>query len=306
MTTEWINKYRPETFEQVYGNKSVVKSLKAAIEKGAARSFLLTGQSGVGKTTLARIAAKAAGAIAYGDIQEIDGATNTGIDAMRAVLDALSYRPVGLSKAKAVIVDEAHALSKPAITALLKSLEEPPDWLYWFLCTTEENRIPANVRTRLFRADLKAIRQNDLVALLDHVCEQEKLSTPERVVDACAASASGSARQAISNLAMCAAARSTKEVDTILKTASEKAEAVELARALMFGNWTTAQSLLGRLGDTSPESVRYIVRAYVSKVVRGAKREAVAGRGCEVLDAFSQPFYDNAALDLAVGRILLS
>jgi hypothetical protein len=104
---------------------------------------------------------------------------------------------------------------------------------------------------------------------------------------------------------MCAEATSSKEVSTILQRATEKAEAVQLARALMFSNWKEAQALLAKLGDTNPESVRYVVRAYVSKVVRGARKDAVAGRGCEVLDAFSEPFYDNAALDLAVGKVLL-
>src|SRR5262249_55282770 len=106
--TELINKYRPKSFDEVFGNKVQIAALKKAVDKGLARSFLFTGGSGVGKTTLARICAKQAGAIAYGDIQEIDGATHTGIDAMRIVLDALSYRPVGLSKAKAIIIDEAH------------------------------------------------------------------------------------------------------------------------------------------------------------------------------------------------------
>lgn len=303
--TELINKYRPGTFKQVIGQKPAVASLAEAIAKERARAFLFVGPSGVGKTTLARIAALKAGAVAYGDIQEIDGATHTGIDAMRAVMDATSYRPVGDSKAKAVIVDECHALSKQAIQSLLKATEEPPSWLYWFMCSTEPNRLPVTLRTRFFTVQLKPVPFKVLQDHLDYIAGKEKMTCPDNVIDACADAAEGSVRQAISNLAMCATVKTTKELEDILKTATDSAEAHQLARALMFGSWGEARTLLGKLGETSPESVRYVVRAYVSKVIRGAKKDSVAGRGCEVLDAFSQPFYDNASLDLAVGKVLL-
>lgn len=306
MSDALINKYRPQTFEQVVGHKTEVASLKKAIEKRRAQMFVFTGPSGVGKTTLARICAKEVGCLDWDSIREIDGATHTGIDAMRAVTDLLSYRPVGQSKAKAIIVDEFHALSKAAIQSLLKSLEEPPDWCYWFLCTTEKARILQTIKTRGFVVDLKPVPFKALQRLLDSIATKEKMTVSDAVIDACADAADGSARQAISNLAMCENVKGMKEVTEILKTATESAEAVELARALMFGTWKQAQVLLGKLGDTQPESVRYVVRAYVSKVVRGNKKEGVCGRGCEVLDAFSQPFYDNASLDLAVGRVLLS
>lgn len=303
--TELINKYRPTKFSQVIGQSSAVASLKEALDKDRARSFLLTGPSGTGKTTLARIVAQAAGALAYGDIQEVDGATHTGIDAMRAVADAALYHPVGESKAKAVIVDEAHALSKAAMTSLLKALEEPPPWMYWFMCTTEAARIPTTIRTRMFKVDLRPVPFKVLQDHLDVIANKERMTCSDQVIDACADAAEGSVRQAISNLAECAMVKNTKELERILKTATDSAEAHQLARALMFGTFKEAQTLLGKLGATSPESVRYVVRAYVSKVFRGAKKDSVAGRACSILDAFSEPFYDNAALDLAVGKVLL-
>jgi DNA polymerase-3 subunit gamma/tau len=306
MTDEWINKYRPTSWKGFIGNGQAVDAMQEAISLGRAKAFLLTGPSGVGKTTLARIGARSAGAAAIGDIHEIDGATHTGIEAMREVVSAASYHPVGESKAKAVVIDEAHALSKAAIQALLKALEEPPPWLYWFLCTTEANRILTTVKTRMFHVDLKPVRLRDIQERLDYIANKEKLKTPEVVIDACADAAEGSVRQAISYLAMCANAKTSKDVSNILKTATENAQAHQLAKVLLFGNFKEAQALLGKLGDTQPESVRYVVRAYVSKVFRGAKKNDLAGRGAEILDAFSQPFYDNAGLDLAVARVLLN
>lgn len=302
-----INKYRPQTFAEVVGHPQQVKALQAAIAKKRSRAFLMIGPSGVGKTTLARIAATEAGAGAeHGDIQEIDAATHTGVDAMRAVTDLLSYRPIGGSKAKALIVDEAHALSKAASQALLKVLEEPPEWVYWFLCTTEPTRILPTLRTRCTKVNLRAVAFADIVDVLDDINAKEKLKVPEKIVDLAADMADGSVRQAISNLVEVAECRNLKEAEKVLEAAATSAEAHELAKALLWGNWKQAQGLLAKLGEAQPESVRYVVRAYVSKVVRGNQKEATCGRGVEILDAFNQPFYDHASLDLAVGRVLLS
>lgn len=302
----FITKYRPSTFEEVVGHVDQVSSLKSAVTKKRARTFLLTGPSGTGKTTLARIAAATVGCHPH-DILEIDAATRTGIDDMREVTDAISYRPVGDSKFKAVIVDEVHALSKPATQSLLKATEDPPNWAYWFLCTTEAARVLPTLRTRCFRVDLKPLSDAVLIKLLDRVATKEKLVCNDNVINVCVDAAEGSARQALSNLAVCAEVRTGKKAALLLRSVtSDNADAAMLARALMFGNWIEAQKVLNKLGGLNPESVRYVVRAYVSKVVRGAKKDSVAGRGCEVLDAFSEPFYDNAALDLAVGKVLLA
>jgi DNA polymerase III gamma/tau subunit len=305
MSDAFITKYRPETFEQVAGHVEQVKALKGAITKKRARTFLFTGPSGTGKTTLARIAASTVGCQPH-DILEIDAATHTGIDDMREVTSAIDYRPVGDSKLKAVIVDEVHALSKAATQSLLKALEDPPAWGYWFLCTTEAARVLPTLRTRCFRVDLKPLSDGVLIKLLDRVAVKEKLICNDNVINVCVDAADGSARQALTNLALCAEVRTGKKAAELLRSATDNADAAMLARALMFGNWKQAQDVLNKLGALNPESVRYVVRAYVSKVVRSAKKEGVAGRGIEVLDAFSEPFYDNAALDLAVGKVLLA
>jgi DNA polymerase-3 subunit gamma/tau len=303
--TSLITKYRPQSFEEVVGHDAAVRALEGSIAAGNATAFLFTGPSGTGKTTLARIVAKAVGC-EPGNLIEIDAATNTGIEAMREVTADLIYKPIG-GNIKAVIVDEAHALSKAASQSLLKILEEPPDWVYWFLCTTEETRVLPTLRTRCFKVDLKPVNKKELLRLLTYVIKEERIKLPTGVAELCAEEAQGSPRQALSYLAVCASVENIDEACELIGSALGSAEAVDLARLLVRGgNWADAQLLLRKLKDTDPESVRRVVQAYLTTVIVNAKMEMEAGRALEILDHFSQPFYQMGGLVLACGKALLA
>lgn len=308
MSEGLINKYRPATFDDVVGHVAQVKSLKNAVEKGTAQSFLFTGPSGLGKTTLARIAAHAVGC-GDNDIQEIDAATNTGIEAMREVTSKLDYLPIGGGSKKAVIVDEAHRLSSAAQESLLKILEEPPAHVFWFLCTTEPTKIRPTFKTRCHHSDLKPVSTKDIFALLTEVAAEEKMKPAKGVLDLCVEEAFGSPRQALSNLSQCAVAANADEAADLLSTASRSPEAFELARKLFQGGrWVDVKDILKGFKEAGvdPESVRRVVQAYGTTVALGAKNEDSAGHALEVLDAFSTPCYDMSALVLACGKVLLS
>lgn len=299
-------KYRPKTFDEVVGQDAAVRSLRTALKRGDGHAFLFTGPSGTGKTTLARLVAAEAGCQPE-DLVEVDAATRTGIDDMRAVTSTLMYQPLGKGTVKAVIIDEAHALSKAATQSLLKILEEPPDWVIWCLCTTEPVKILPTLKTRCLTYDLKPVPRATLIDLLDKVADAEGIT--DKYNELCAGAADGSPRQALSNLAVCAGAKDAAEARELLRSAEESAQAIDLARILVRGaKWGEAQGLLNALGETNPESVRHVVRAYTTKVVLGANKEADAGRGIEILDAFSEPFNSSdgiSPLVLACGKLLL-
>lgn len=303
-------RYRPSKFADVIGHDAVVRSLRQVLAKRSSRAFLFTGISGCGKTTLARIVAREVGC-GPGDLVEVDAATHTGIDAMRAVQDLLEYRPIS-GGVRAIIIDECHALSKASFQSMLKILEEPPAWATWLLCTTEPARVPTAIVTRCVRCDLKPVGQPVLIEFLDGIAAVEKMKLGDdasKIISLCAREAGGSPRQALVNLAMCAGAKSVAEARELVRSAEQSRDAIELARALVRGaKWLEVQVLLRDLSDTSPESIRHVIRSYVTKVVIGANSERVAARGISILDEFSQPCNQSdgiSPITLACGRLIL-
>lgn len=308
MTTLY-EKYRPTSFKEVIGQTSVVRSLKGVLEAKTNRTFLFGGPSGVGKTTLARIAAAQVGC-GPGDILDINAAKYTGVNDMRSVIDTLLYRPLSGSEAKAVIVDECHRLSSAAWDSILKPLEEPPSWAFWFLCSTDLEKVPRTVQTRATRYTLNLVRTDEIVDLLMEVAEAEGFRLDESIIALCAKEALGSPRSALVNLGACCKAKSPDEARKLLQTVGESAEAFELARALVAGrDWTHIRGLLEVLHEENPESIRRVIQAYVVTTFMGSTNMKNAETHLAILDAFSTPFDAGAGMApllLAIGRLLFA
>jgi DNA polymerase III gamma/tau subunit len=307
MTDVLHKKYRPKTFAEVVGQAPVTSSLSKMIERRASQAFLFSGPSGTGKTTLARIAANKLGCTPT-NIIEIAAAKFTGVEDMRQLQDGLQYRPFGKSTQKSFILDECHRLSRQAWDSLLKVVEEPPDHITWFLCTTEVNKVPDTIKTRCAAFTLKSVKDEYLGELLDRICEREKLDLPGDVGDLIIKQAQGSPRQMLVNLELCRDCKNKKQASDLLRTALQSDATLELCRFLMNGgSWIKGMGIVSKLDDESPESVRILVTNYVGVALKNAKTEKEACFLLSILEAFAAPYNTSermAPLLLSIGRVL--
>jgi DNA polymerase-3 subunit gamma/tau len=211
-------KYRPKSFADVVGQDHVVTTLERAVDqKQLSHAYLLCGTRGTGKTSVARILAKiilCSGteneivqkqlieAVENGslvDLIEIDAASNRRIDDVRDLIERINFSPV-IAKAKVYIIDEVHMLTKEAFNALLKTLEEPPEYAYFILATTELHKVPDTIQSRCQRFLFKRVKDDDITRRLQYIVDQEHIKIDRDALRAVARHATGSFRDAISLL----------------------------------------------------------------------------------------------------------
>jgi len=246
MSTTLYRKYRPSDFSQVIGQKHIVQTLKNAIRSGrVGQAYLFAGPRGTGKTSIARIFAKAINctslkngepcqkceackAISDGkslDIIEIDAASHTGVDNIRELKETVKLPPSAL-KYKVYIIDEVHMLSGGAFNALLKTLEEPPAHVVFILATTEVHKIPETILSRVQRFDFTRLTIEEIIKRLSEIAKLEKVKVDREALEIIASSSEGGMRNAESLLGQVIALEdkqiTAKEVEFILGTVSEK------------------------------------------------------------------------------------
>jgi DNA polymerase-3 subunit gamma/tau len=216
----YARKYRPKNFDGVIGQNAVVRTLKNAIQnQRVAQAYIFSGMRGVGKTTVARILAKALNCQQGPtpdpcndcdfcheinedrsvDVIEIDGASNTSVDDVRTLREGVQYKPIHC-RTKVIIIDEIHMLSKSAFNALLKTLEEPPPNTVFIFATTEFHKVPATIVSRCQHFEFKRIPNPEIIRHLKHIAQLEGLSISEAGLHLIAEAADGSLRDAQSLL----------------------------------------------------------------------------------------------------------
>lgn len=249
-------KYRPEKFDDVVGQSNVTEALKNQIIKGRiGHAYLFTGSRGTGKTTCAKIFARAINCLSpvngspcgkceacrelksadCVDIIEMDAASNNGVDEIREIREKVKYAPA-VAKKKVYIIDEAHMLTAGAFNALLKTLEEPPEHVVFILATTEANKLPATILSRCMRFDFRLIPTDEIYELIKKVYDEEGAKYEDAAVRLIAKAGEGSARDALSVADRCL-------------SAGEKVTYEEVADVLGVSGWETMSELLSEIND---------------------------------------------------------
>ncbi|WP_437279217.1 DNA polymerase III subunit gamma/tau [Sorangium sp. So ce375] len=313
-------KWRPQSFEDLVGQEHVSTTLGNAIARDrVAHAFLFTGVRGVGKTTSARILAKALNCVhgptatpcqkcapcaeitvgADVDVQEIDGASYNGVDEVRKLQESLPYRPAR-DRFKIFIVDEVHMLSNAAWNAFLKTLEEPPPHVKFIFATTEVHKVPVTILSRCQRYDFKLIGAQAIAARLRWVLDQEKIPADDPALSALAREAAGSMRDAMSLL---------DQVIAWVGTSGDRITAEGVAKVLGVADRVVLHRLAGALVDGDPAACVRIVGElaqegydlpHVARDFLAHLRDLVVAKVCEdpapLLDLADEEVADARAL----------
>ncbi|MHC4274723.1 MAG: DNA polymerase III subunit gamma/tau [Planctomycetota bacterium] len=272
--TVLARRYRPRDFDGLVGQDPIAKTLRNAVaSKRLAHAYLFSGSRGVGKTSMARILAKAinatgdleqadeiAEAILRGDdldVIEIDGASNRGINEAKDLIAAAVLSPARCPK-KIYIIDEVHMLTREAFNALLKTMEEPPRHVKFILCTTEPHKVPATIRSRCQQFDFRLLSTAEIAGQLRKILEDERMSADEQVVAQVARLGRGSMRDALSLL------------DRLLAAGEQKLTTDLLEQMLGLPDQALAARLVDAIADSDPPKA---LEAGAALLDRGASVE---------------------------------
>lgn len=258
--TALYRKYRPQKFSEVFGQDHIVKVLESSIKLGnITHAYIFSGSRGTGKTTVARIFAKEIGTSAN-DIVEIDAASNTGVDDIRAINESVNTLPFE-SKYKVYILDEAHMLSKQAWNALLKTIEEPPKHVIFIFATTEFNKIPETIVSRCQTFSFKKPAQKMLKDVVVAIAKKEKFSIDSASCELIALLGDGSFRDAESILQKVMSASADNKIsaeEVELVTGAPKAELVNnFIKAIDEENLELGLSAISKATDTNIDMLLY-------------------------------------------------
>ena len=319
-------KYRPQNFSELAGQEHVSRTLQNAIDSGrVAHAFLFTGARGVGKTSTARIMAKALNCergvthepcnvcpqcieITKGtstDVFEIDGASNNGVDDVRDLRDNIKYLP-SHSRYRIIIIDEVHMLSTNAFNALLKTLEEPPEHVKFIFATTEPHKLPVTILSRCQRFDFKRVTLPKIIARLREIAEKESVVVSDTSLALIARKGDGSMRDSLTAfdqvLAFCGNSVSDEDVGTLLGTIDRRLLA-EISAAIFGGD---TQGVLA--GIKQVDLVGYNMRQFCQEliehfrnllVIRSVKKpEEILDMTAAELDELQKQSHHVSALDI--------
>lgn len=300
---ELYRKYRPETLEDMVGNSATIKSLQKELENGS-HVFLMTGPAGCGKTTLARIMAKQVGAGPL-SIREINSAENRGIDTARELMEQMRFNPSD-GDSLVWILDEMHMITTAGQNALLKALEDTPDHVYFFLCTTDPQKLIAPLKTRCSIITVEPLKDDEMLYLLKRTARKEGIKLSPEVYEKIIEIANGGSRKALKLLSKVIYLDSDEERFEVLKNSNdseESPEAKEFCKALLNKNsfGKLAGMLKELLKTEEPERLRQCVMGYMNSVLLNGK---LSPESVATMQAFSSAdTYRNGKSALTVALL---
>jgi DNA polymerase III gamma/tau subunit len=286
-------KCRPTTFQDMIGSEDQIQSLsKTMARENRPHVFLFTGPAGSGKTTAARICSNMVGAGEM-SIVEVNSSNNRGIDSARSIADQMRFAPVD-GDATVFILDEVHQTTKDFQNALLKPTEDCPNHVYFFLCTTNPEKLIAPLKTRCTEFKFTAMSAEEISLLLRKVNRAENLGVGKEAILAIAENCDGGARKALQLLEKVAG---IEDEETQLRLAEEKmtdeedADTRELCQAILKdADWGTVAAIIKKMNVSDVEKVRYAVLGYMNAVLLNGKDHPKAALA---LEFFSEPFYGS-------------
>lgn len=309
-------KWRPKIFSDVVGQEHVVRALTNALGSGRVHhAFLFTGTRGVGKTTIARILAKAlnceegvskepCGKCAaclsvdegrFVDLIEVDAASRTGVDDTRDLLDNVQYSP-SIGRFKVYLIDEVHMLSRQSFNALLKTLEEPPPHVKFLFATTDPQKLPVTVLSRCLQFNLKRLTAQLIADRMSYICDAEKVDYEPVALARISRAAGGSMRDALSLLDQALAYGSERLIDgdvAAMLGSMDRHRIIELFETLVAGEGAELLTLVDRLDELAPD-----YGSVLNELATAVQRVAViqiAGRDAVESDESVEEFEDLAA-----------
>lgn len=298
MTHELQKRFRPKSFRSIVGQEAAVKTLEAKIKSGLPHALLLSGPSGTGKTTIGRILKEHLNA--GPNFYEIDAARNNGIDAIRKIEQRCHMAPLG-GDSIVYLIDEAHRLTSAAQEAFLKILEDTPEHVYFFLATTDPQKLIKTIRNRCTHIPLKPVARPSLTNLIKRVCSKIKFELDEDVLEEILKESEGSPRRA---LVLLDVVREHEEIEDQLesiKDSSTERTAIEICRILFrtggSRNWKEMSSVLQSL-EEDPEGLRRMILGYARSCL--LKQPKLASRAAIVIESFCDNYYDSGAAGLAL------
>lgn len=283
------HKHRPKDFKEIKGNDAVVNALETMFAKNKVpHALLFVGNTGCGKTTLARIVSESLGAVGN-DIREMDIADFRGIDTVREIRKQSQYKPLE-GACRVWIMDEVHKMTNDAQNALLKILEDTPAHVYFILCTTDPQKLLPAIKGRCSTFQVNPLNDTEMFTLLRTVVKAEEETLVKAVYEQIIHDSLGHPRNALQVLEQVLQVEPEKRLDMAKRAAEQQSQSIELCRALMTNvGWLKIAAILSGLKEQDPEGVRRHVLGYVQSILL----KQASDKAALIIEEFKEPFYNS-------------